>query len=127
GEARCGVLVVRKLALDEERVPSDFAVFYRTHAQSRALEEALLSADLPYRVIGGIRFYDRAEGKDLLAYLRVLANPADEVSLERIINKPTRGIGESTYEKCVEKARAERRTVYEAMRQIAAPQMELLA
>jgi DNA helicase-2/ATP-dependent DNA helicase PcrA len=67
------------------------------------------------------------EVKDLLAYLRVVANPADEVSLERIVNKPTRGIGDSTYEKCVEKARAERRTVFDAMRQIAAPQMELLA
>ncbi len=88
-------------------MPADFAVFYRTHAQSRALEEALLAADLPYAVVGGIRFYDRAEVKDLLAYLRVLANPADEVSLERIINKPTRGIGESTYERVVARARAE--------------------
>ena len=93
-------------------MPSDFAVFYRTHAQSRALEEALLGADLPYAVIGGIRFYDRAEVKDLLAYLRVLANPADEVSLERIINKPTRGIGESTYERVVAaRARRERHRV----------------
>ena len=117
-EAQFVVRCIRKLALDEERVPSDFAVFYRTHAQSRALEEALLSVDLPYRVIGGIRFYDRAEVKDLLAYLRVLANPADEVSLERIINKPTRGIGESTYERVVARARAENVTVWQAMEAI---------
>ena len=74
----------------------DFAVFYRTHAQSRVLEEALRAADLPYQIVGGTRFYERAEVKDLLAYLRVLANPADEVSLERIINMPARGIGETT-------------------------------
>jgi len=118
GEAQFVVRAIQKLTLEEERVPSDFAVFYRTHAQSRALEEALLGADLPYAVIGGIRFYDRAEVKDLLAYLRVLANPADEVSLERIINKPTRGIGESTYERVVARARAESVTVWEAMEAI---------
>jgi len=119
--------VIQKLALEEERVPSDFAVFYRTHAQSRALEEALLGADLPYAVIGGIRFYDRAEVKDLLAYLRVLANPADEVSLERIINKPTRGIGESTYEKVVARARAENITVWTAMEQSAGEHKKVTA
>ncbi|HEX6839726.1 MAG TPA: UvrD-helicase domain-containing protein, partial [Polyangia bacterium] len=118
-EAQFVVRAIQKLALDDERVPSDFAVFYRTHAQSRALEEALLSADLPYAVIGGIRFYDRAEVKDLLAYLRVLANPADEVSLERVINKPTRGIGESTYERVVLRARKDSITVWAAMDQIA--------
>jgi DNA helicase-2/ATP-dependent DNA helicase PcrA len=114
-EAQFVVRAISKLTLDDGRVPSDFAVFYRTHAQSRALEEALLAADMPYAVIGGIRFYDRAEVKDLLAYLRVLANPADEVSLERIINKPTRGIGESTYERVVARARADDTTVWNAM------------
>ncbi|MDB4970035.1 MAG: pcrA [Myxococcales bacterium] len=118
-EAQFVVRVMQKLAIEEERVPSDFAVFYRTHAQSRALEEALLSAELPYSVIGGIRFYDRAEVKDLLAYLRVLANPADEVSLERVINKPTRGIGESTYERVVARARASDETVWKTMEAIA--------
>jgi DNA helicase-2/ATP-dependent DNA helicase PcrA len=117
-EAQFVVRVIQKLTIEEDRAPSDFAVFYRTHAQSRALEEALLGADLPYRVIGGIRFYDRAEVKDLLAYLRVLANPADEVSLERIINKPTRGIGEATYERVVARARAESITVWQAMEAI---------
>jgi DNA helicase-2/ATP-dependent DNA helicase PcrA len=117
-EAQFVVRAITKLSLDDGRVPSDFAVFYRTHAQSRALEEALLAADLPYAVIGGIRFYDRAEVKDLLGYLRVLANPSDEISLERIINKPTRGIGESSYERVVARARAENVTVWAAMEQI---------
>jgi DNA helicase-2/ATP-dependent DNA helicase PcrA len=115
-EAQFVVRVIQKLCIEEDRTPEQFAIFYRTHAQSRAIEEALLGADFPYVVIGGIRFYDRAEIKDLLAYLRVLANPADEVSLERIINKPTRGIGESTYERVVARARAEEKTVWEAMR-----------
>ena len=118
-EAQFVVRTIQKLTLEEERTPGDFAVFYRTHAQSRALEEALLGADLPYAVIGGIRFYDRAEVKDLLAYLRVLANPADEVSLERIINKPTRGIGEATYERVVARARAADQTVWRTMEAIA--------
>jgi DNA helicase-2/ATP-dependent DNA helicase PcrA len=126
-EADWVVRAIKKLELDDGRTFDEFAIFYRTHAQSRVLEEAFLAADMPYTIIGGTRFYDRMEIKDLLAYLRVIANPADEVSLERIVNKPTRGIGESTYERCVEKARAERKTVFEAMRQIAAPQVELLA
>jgi DNA helicase-2/ATP-dependent DNA helicase PcrA len=119
GEAQFVVRTIQRLCLEDNRAPADFAVFYRTHAQSRALEEGLLGADLPYAVIGGIRFYDRAEIKDLLAYLRVLANPADEVSLERIINKPTRGIGESTYERVVARARAADLTVWQAMDAIA--------
>jgi DNA helicase-2/ATP-dependent DNA helicase PcrA len=118
-EAQLVVRSIQRLCLDDGRAPADFAVFYRTHAQSRALEEALLGADLPYAVIGGIRFYDRAEVKDLLGYLRVLANPADEISLERVVNKPTRGIGESTYERVVARARAESITVWQAMEAIA--------
>jgi DNA helicase-2/ATP-dependent DNA helicase PcrA len=126
-EADFVVRAIRRLESDEGRAPDDFAVFYRTHAQSRVLEEAMLAADMPYTVIGGQRFYDRAEVKDLLAYLRVLCNPADEVSLERIINRPTRGIGDTTYERVVERARAEKRTVWEAMRQIAAGGDEALS
>jgi len=71
----------------------DVAVFYRTNAQSRVLEEELVRAGVPYKVIGGARFYDRREVKDLLAYVRLLANPADEVSARRIVNVPKRGIG----------------------------------
>ena len=78
---------------------AETAVLYRTNAQSRLLEEALAAAQLPYHIVGGIRFYARMEIKDILAYLRVLENPADEVSLKRIINVPARGIGTSTVEK----------------------------
>ncbi|MHB8894052.1 MAG: DNA helicase PcrA [Candidatus Geothermincolia bacterium] len=75
---------------------NETAVFYRTHAQSRVLEEQLVRAGVPYRVFGGTRFYDRQEIKDIVAYLRLLANPRDEVSLRRIINVPARGIGKTT-------------------------------
>jgi DNA helicase-2/ATP-dependent DNA helicase PcrA len=74
----------------------DIAVFYRTNAQSRAIEEELVRRDIPYTVVGGPRFYERAEIKDLLAYLRAIANPADEVSLKRIINVPKRGVGDTS-------------------------------
>ena len=76
--------------------PSGIAVFYRTHAQTRVLEEVLVRYGVPYQVIGGPRFYERREVKDVLAYLRAVANPADEVALKRIINVPKRGIGSTT-------------------------------
>ncbi len=80
---------------DEHGVrPGDVAVFYRTNAQSRALEEVLVRRGLPYKVVGGTRFYERREIKDALAYLRVVANPLDDVSLRRILNVPKRGIGD---------------------------------
>jgi len=74
--------------------PGDTAIFYRTNAQSRLFEEIFLRAAIPYKVVGGVRFYERKEVKDFLAYLRVLVNPEDEVSLRRIINTPKRGIGD---------------------------------
>jgi ATP-dependent DNA helicase UvrD/PcrA len=74
----------------------DVAVFYRTNAQSRALEESLVRAGVPYRVVGGTRFYDRREVRDVMAYLRVLVNPDDEVSWRRIVNVPKRGVGETS-------------------------------
>ena len=82
----------------------DVAVFYRTNAQSRAMEEALRQADVPYRIIGGTGFYDRQEVKDALAYLRTIANPSDDVSLRRIINVPRRGIGDTTVTRLAEHA-----------------------
>src|SRR5690625_5568845 len=72
----------------------DMAILYRTNAQSRSIEERLIASGIPYRVVGGTRFYDRKEIKDALAYLRVLANPDDDVNLRRILNEPKRGIGE---------------------------------
>ncbi|MGH8897775.1 MAG: UvrD-helicase domain-containing protein [Egibacteraceae bacterium] len=76
--------------------PRDCAVFYRTNAQSRVLEEVLVRLGMPYQVVGGTRFYERAEVKDLLAYLRAIVNPADDVSVRRILNVPRRGIGART-------------------------------
>jgi DNA helicase-2/ATP-dependent DNA helicase PcrA len=81
-----------------DATPGDVAVFYRTNAQSRVFEEVFIRVGLPYKVIGGVRFYERREVRDLLAYLRLIANPADEVSLRRILNVPKRGIGERAEE-----------------------------
>ena len=75
----------------------DFAIFYRTNAQSRVLEDGLRRADIPYQIVGGLRFYDRQEIKDALAYMRLLTNPQDTLSLRRIINVPRRGIGAATW------------------------------
>ncbi len=85
---------IDRLADTDAVKPSDVAVFYRTNAQSRALEDRLIRVGLPYRVVGGVRFYDRREIRDVLAYLRLVANPGDEVSCRRIINTPRRGIGD---------------------------------
>ncbi|MTA02166.1 MAG: AAA family ATPase, partial [Actinobacteria bacterium] len=89
---------IRRLQDKDESQPGDTAVFYRTNAQSRVFEEVFMRAAIPYKVVGGLRFYERKEVKDLLAYLRVLANPSDEISLRRIINFPKRGIGDRAIE-----------------------------
>jgi len=85
-----------RLIVAERRCYGDFAVLYRMNAQSRAIEEVLVNRGIPYRIVGGLKFYERREIKDVLAYLRVIANLEDSVSLERIINVPRRGIGDST-------------------------------
>jgi DNA helicase II / ATP-dependent DNA helicase PcrA len=91
---------VDRLADAGEATPGDVAVFYRTNAQSRVFEEVFIRSGLPYKVVGGVRFYERREVRDLLAYLRLIANPGDEVSLRRILNTPRRGIGDRA-EECV--------------------------
>ncbi|HKY32676.1 MAG TPA: UvrD-helicase domain-containing protein [Candidatus Polarisedimenticolia bacterium] len=88
------------------RAQDDMAVLYRTNSQSRLIEEAFMSAGIPYRIHGGLRFYDRKEIKDLMAYLRLAVNPDDDVSLRRVINVPTRGIGRTTLDRLEESARA---------------------
>lgn len=95
-EANFVVREITRLIESEGYALSDFAVFYRTHAQSRVIEEALIRANLPYKIYGGLRFYERKEIKDTLAYLRILDNPSDSLSLKRIINVPKRGIGDKT-------------------------------
>ncbi|HVB46485.1 MAG TPA: DNA helicase PcrA [Streptosporangiaceae bacterium] len=89
---------VDKLSDAGDATPGDVAVFYRTNAQSRVFEEVFIRAGLPYKVVGGVRFYERREVRDLLAYLRLIANPADEISLRRVINVPRRGIGDRALE-----------------------------
>jgi DNA helicase II / ATP-dependent DNA helicase PcrA len=91
------------------------AVFYRTNAQSRVFEEVFIRVGLPYRVVGGVRFYERREVRDLLAYLRLIANPADEVSLRRVLNTPKRGIGDRAEEYVAAYAQRERITFAEAL------------
>ena len=93
-EASFVAQTIDKLGDEHGVQPKDVAVFYRTNAQSRALEEVFVRTGLPYKVVGGTRFYERREVKDALAYLRVIANPADDVNLRRIINVPKRGIGD---------------------------------
>lgn len=96
----------------------DFAVFYRTNAQSRVFEEVFLSYKLPYKIVGGVKFYERAEIKDILAYLRVLQNPLDEVSLKRIINVPRRGIGKTTVDRIDTFALRNDLSFYEALNKV---------
>ena len=95
-EALFVVEEIKRLAADESLAYHDIAVMYRTNAQSRPVEEALVRRGIPYRLVGGTRFYERREVKDLLAYLRVIQNPSDAVAMMRIINRPGRGIGDKT-------------------------------
>ena len=96
----------------------DFAVFYRTNAQSRIFEEAFRTANIPYQIVGGVGFYDRMEIKDLLAYLRVMCNPSDSMSLRRIINVPSRGIGSTTLQRLIDFSVNENITLFEAIQRV---------
>ena len=98
----------------------DIAVLYRSNAQSRILEEAMLRAGIPYRIYGGLRFFERAEIKNALAYLRLASSPHDDTSLERVINVPARGIGEKSVEKLREAARSQGITLWQALKNLVA-------
>ena len=98
-EANWAVSQLKQMHESDARQWREMAVFYRTNAQSRVVEESLMHSGVPYKVIGGTRFYDRREVKDALAYIRCAANPLDEVSLKRILNVPKRGIGDTTVER----------------------------
>jgi len=119
-EAQFVIRQILVAAREEGRAFGDFAIFYRTNAQSRPFEEALLEYDVPYAVIGGVRFYERAEVKDALAYLRVLVNGADGMALRRILNNPPRGIGKATLERAEALAADRGTTLLDALRSIAA-------
>jgi DNA helicase-2/ATP-dependent DNA helicase PcrA len=115
-EARFVSEEIDKLTDEGVARPRDVAVFYRTNAQSRVFEEVFIRVGMPYKVVGGVRFYERREIKDALAYLRILVNPADEISLRRILNVPKRGIGDRA-EACVQALAAQERiTFFEALR-----------
>jgi DNA helicase-2/ATP-dependent DNA helicase PcrA len=103
--------------------PKDIAVFYRVHAQSRVLEEGLRAVNVPYQIIGGMRFYERAEVKSALAYLRVLVNPRSDIDLLRVINTPPRGIGTATLERLAALATARGLTLYEALGTLDEPEL----
>ncbi|KXS44478.1 MULTISPECIES: DNA helicase PcrA [unclassified Candidatus Frackibacter] len=97
---------------------SDFAILYRTNAQSRVLEDVLIKEGIPYRMVGGLKFYDRKEIKDILGYLRLIYNPADDVSLQRIINVPKRGVGATTVQRLNEFANDNNISLYEAVQRV---------
>ncbi len=113
-EARFVVRSIEDLLKEGEYQHKDFAVFYRTNAQSRVLEDLLRSHSLPYKIVGGMKFYERMEIKDVLGYLKVILNPADEVSVKRIINTPARGIGKTTIEKIEQYSLENQTTFYES-------------
>ena len=114
-EARFVAEEIDRLTDEGKARSGDVAVFYRTNAQSRVFEEVFIRVGMPYRVVGGVRFYERREVRDALAYLRVLVNPADSVSLRRVLNTPKRGIGDRA-EACVEGlAQRDRITFWEAL------------
>ena len=114
-EARGVLEKVRKLTAGGHFTYNDIAVFYRTNAQSRSFEDAFRSARVPYRLIGSVRFYERKEIKDALAYMKMLVNPADTVSILRVINTPARGIGKTAVERVMAYARQKGTTIYAAL------------
>lgn len=114
-EARYVVKTIQGLISSGESNLNDFAVFYRTNAQSRVLEEQFRTLAIPYKLIGGVRFYERAEVKDVLAYLRMSANFKDDIAVKRIINVPARGLGKTTVEHIDEIAATQKISFYEAL------------
>ncbi len=114
-EAEFVVSRITEIMKEKKLRYSDFAILYRTNAQSRVFEESLRRAAMPYKIFGGLKFYDRKEIKDILAYLRVLVNPQDSISLRRIINTPKRSIGDATVEKVQNHADEIESTLYNAL------------
>jgi len=118
GEANFIMDEVERMMAEENRQLGDFAILYRTNAQSRVLEEACMSHGLPYRIVGGFKFYDRKEVKDIIGYLRVIQNPDEDLSLKRIINIPKRGIGNTTLEAITQHARTTGDSMFGALLEV---------
>lgn len=118
GEAQFVAGKINELTLKGERKYSDIAILYRTNAQSRVMEEVLLKSNINYAIVGGTKFYDRKEIKDLLAYLRLIANPDDDISLRRVINVPKRGIGATSMDKVADYANQYDISIYKALESI---------
>ncbi len=106
---------IKKLKEEKNKAYSDFAILYRTNAQSRVFEDVFIKRDIPYRILGGLKFYDRKEIKDIIAYLRVAVNSEDDISLKRIINVPKRSIGDATVGKIQEFANNYELSLYSAL------------
>lgn len=106
---------VDRLSFQEQRSLNNFAILYRTNAQSRVLEEMCMARGIPYKIVGGHRFYDRMEVKDVIAYLRVIQDPEGDLSIKRIINVPKRGIGKATLDTLEDYARQNGISIYEAL------------
>ena len=117
-EGRYVASTIWETKMSKQLQNSDFAVLYRTNAQSRAIEDALRKRDIPYRIYGGLSFYQRKEIKDVTAYLRLILNTSDEEALKRVINYPARGIGQTTVDRLVVAANATGKTIYDIMKDI---------
>ena len=115
-EARFVVEEIRHLKREELDHYSDFAILYRMNSQSRALEDILRREDIPYKIVGGLKFYERKEIKDAISYLRLIANPSDNISLKRIINEPKRGIGKTSLDHIQEIAESQGISMYEVIK-----------
>jgi DNA helicase II / ATP-dependent DNA helicase PcrA len=118
-EARFVARKVEEIFLRRTYSYNDFAIFYRTNAQSRVMEEQLRSYSIPYRLVGAVRFYDRAEIKDIICYMRLILNPSDDVAFARIINVPTRGIGKTTVDLILTMSSQKKITAVDAARETA--------
>ena len=101
-EARFVANEIQTMLNDSDTSPEDIAVFYRTNAQSRVLEEQFRSRNIPYKIVGGVKFYERMEIKDILAYMKLILNPTDDISFKRVVNVPARGIGKTTVDRLEE-------------------------
>lgn len=117
-EAQFVVKTIQDQMLEHNRKAEDFAILYRTNAQSRVMEEMLVKSNMEYTIVGGTKFYDRKEIKDLLAYLRLIANNDDDLSLARIINEPKRGIGATSFDRIAVNALEADRSIFDALAEV---------